>query len=370
MRTELKQIKKENDKLKRVKTMNNEELNDLSVKDQIKKFMEISRKNNEAEADMLETYKANLKKCEEKLKIIGNKFQFYKNKCLELENENNQMKSGLFLEEKLLNRKFRHSVHKELFKKINMLNGDEEFRKGCRNMSKYIKTREEKISNLEKQIKSQKREIQNLKQENADYSDQMIKLWKDNENLNSLNKSLESEFKVLVEHNDKKKKEFESRINENDKSMKSSHKQITELEDENQKKSNSIKFLKKNLQEIKRILETKEDSLRQVKILNEDYKKKVSTLLGQNISITEENKLFKDNEIMSKKYHEELAKDLSEKIAQIGKYEITISKIKKSREILKNSENTEMVKFDEEDYLLVKHEYNKLDVSQYFTLLF
>lgn len=362
LRRQLKQAERAQERLKRVKRARAEAEEPGSVEAQLGRLGDIIRRNEQAQASALEMYKGQLKRLESENQILRNKHAFYKKKTVALEAENNALKTGQFLEAQILERKFRHSTHREVFRKLEALITDEQLRKESRELRKYVKVREEKISGLEKQVKSAARETENLRRENGDYSDQMIKLWKENEDLLSLNKSLENDLKNSMDHKERQRRQLEDAHADARREAQKWRDEATRLGDQSTAQTNQARQLKKGLKEMKRFLQVNEEALAQANSALEDSKRRLEQQTGRVESLVEENRLVRQNNRAFKEAHERLSKDLADKIEQIGKFESMLSRIRKSRQLRKQSEQAESVDFDQEDFLLMRHEHSRLEV--------
>lgn len=362
LRRELEQAEKTSERLKRV-NRGSTAVEPGSVEAQLEKLGEIMKRNEQSQTSLVDTYKAQLKRLEADNQILRSKFVFYKKKALGLETENNELKTGKFLDQRILERKFRHSTHGEVFRKLGLLITDEVLRKECRELRKYVKVREEKISSLEKKSKSAAREAESLRKESADYSDQMIKLWKENENLVHLNKSLENELKNSMDHKERQRRQFEHAQADAQRKLREWQEKATRLGNQATATENSTRQLKKGLREMKRLLQVKEEETAHAELAHEECKRRLEKQEGKAASLEEQNRLVRQNNRAYKLAHEKLAKDLADKIEQIGKFESMMGRIRRSRELRKQSEQAESVNFDEEEFLLMRHEHGRLEVD-------
>ena len=166
-----------------------------------------------------------------------------------------------------------------------------------------------------------------------------------------------------MDHKERQQKQFDQNDAETRKNLRQCREELAELTDKNTAKDNLVRQLKKNLKEIKRFLTVKTESLEHTQTSQTKGLEQLEILKGKNLSLIEEISIVKENNDAFKQAHQKLSGELAHKISQISKFESMIARIKQSRALRKRSDHVEQDNFDEEEYLVLKHEHNRLEVS-------
>lgn len=315
--------------------------------------------------DVLQNYQSKLKEITLKSKTFENKYNYYKKYSFKLQNENVQLKENKFIEKNILSKDFKYDIHTKTFNKLQEIVSCQNLLKNLNELEKYVKIREEKISYLEKQNSSYKKDLEKSKQKYNDLFEENLKIWNNLEENCVLNKQLEEEMKLALSHNEKQKKKIE--------------KYEKEYAQENSQKSETIQNLTEDITFLKNNLFEKENS---IKIINLQLKEQVhtskklsellklklneyETLKGQFETLQNKNKISEVEIAEHEKIKKSLTQEITDKLKILNQYEIIINRLnnkqkKKQANIYGDDKEEE---FDQEDYMLLKIENEKLNVK-------
>ena len=332
------------------------------VDSNVNKLADMFKKNDQNVNELLEQYSKKQKQLKLSIQNFENKYKYYKKRSLSLEAINSELKAKTFLDKRIFNREFRHSLHKEIFAKIDNLIHETDLKKQVREVKKYLKVREEKIYSLEKQIKSLKRELEKSQNESKEYEEEILKVWKDIEDLTRNNKGLEEEIKLTLDYNEKQKKNLAKIQFEANENVKFLENEVNTVKNLIARKENTIILQEKHLNQSQMKLRVTEEESTNIKNLLEKNLNDFKEFYGKYDCILEELKIKAKEFIEMKKSNELLCKELSLKIEMINKNEILVNQLIKRKNYQQNKNPSDEIEFDREDYLVAKHEAERLSV--------